>query len=80
VPGSWDDELTKELRREVLLLVALVLALDVVFVAIYFLGNVRSASDTAKAVFTAVWTVSTLVVALRGLSRIRSARLHKPLD
>ena len=66
--------------REVLLLVALVLALDAAFVAIYFMGNVRSASDPAKVVFTAVWTLAVLVIAIRGLSRIRSARLHKPLD
>ncbi len=68
------------LRREVLLLITLVLALDAVFVGIYFLGNVRSASDAAKAVFTAVWTLSTLVLALRGLSRIRSVRLRRRLD
>ena len=68
------------LRREVLLLVGLVLALDAGFVAIYFMGNVRSASDPTKLVFTAVWTLAVLVIAIRGLSRIRSARLHKPLD
>jgi hypothetical protein len=66
--------------RETLLLLALVLALDAVFVAIYLVGNVRSASDPAKVVFTAVWTLAILVIAVRGLSRIRSARLHKPLD
>jgi hypothetical protein len=68
------------LGREVLLLVALVLALDAVFVAIYFMGNVRGASVPAKLVFTAAWTLAILVIAIRGLSRIRSARLHKPLD
>lgn len=66
--------------REVLLLVAVVLALDAVFVAIYFLGNVRGASGPAKVVFTAVWTLAILAIAVRGLSRIRGARLHKPLD
>lgn len=66
--------------REVLLLVVIVLALDALFVAIYFMGNVRSASDPTKVVFTAVWTLAILVIAIRGLSRIRSARLHKPLD
>lgn len=69
-----------ELRREVLLLVALVLALDVVFVTLYFLGNMRSASITGKVVFTAVWTLAVLAIAARGLSRIRSARLRKPLN
>ena len=68
------------LRREVLLLLVLVLVLDAVFVAIYFMGNVRGASDPAKVVFTAVWTLAILVIAIRGLSRIRSTRLHKPLD
>jgi Na+-transporting methylmalonyl-CoA/oxaloacetate decarboxylase gamma subunit len=68
------------LRREVLLLVALVLVLDALFVAVYFMGKVRSASDPTKLVFTAVWTLAILVIAIRGLSRIRSARLHKPLD
>ena len=68
------------LRREVLLLVGLVLALDAGFVGIYFMGSVRSASDPTKLVFTAVWTLAILVIAIRGLSRIRSARLHKPLD
>jgi hypothetical protein len=44
------------------------------------MGNVRGASDPAKVVFTAVWTLAILVIAIRGLSRIRSSRLHKPLD
>jgi hypothetical protein len=66
--------------REVLLLVAVVLALDAMFVAIYFMGNVRRASDPAKVAFTAVWTLAILVIAIRGLARIRSARLRKPLD
>jgi hypothetical protein len=68
------------LRREVVLLIGLVLAIDAVFVAVYFLASVRSASDPAKLMFTAVWTVAILVVAVRGLSRIRSARLRKSLD
>jgi hypothetical protein len=68
------------LRREVLLLIGLVLVLDAVFVVLYFAASVRSASDTTKLVFTAVWTLAVLLVAVRGLSRIRSARLRKSLD
>ena len=68
------------LRREVLLLIGLVLALDAAFVAVYFLASVRSASDSAKVVFTAVWTLAILIIAVRGLSRIRSARLRKSPD
>ena len=72
--------MTPGLRKELLLLIGLVLALDAVFVGVYFLARVRSASDPAKLVFSAVWTLAILVVAIRGLSRIRSARLRRPLD
>jgi hypothetical protein len=68
------------LRREVLLLIGVVLVLDALFVVLYFAGRVQSASDTTKLVFTAVWTLAILLVAVRGLSRIRSARLRKSLD
>jgi hypothetical protein len=68
------------LRREVLLLVAVLLGLDVLFIAIYFLFHLRSASTTGKIVFTAVWTLAVLLLALRGLSRVRSARLRQPLE
>jgi hypothetical protein len=68
------------LRREVLLLIGLVLALDAVFVAIYFLASVRSASDSVKVGFTVIWTLAILIIAVRGLSKIRSARLRKSLD
>jgi hypothetical protein len=63
------------MRREVLALVLIVLALDALFVAAYFLAQVRSGSNMAKLAFTGVWTLSILVVAVRGLSRIKSARL-----
>jgi hypothetical protein len=58
-------------------LVALVLGVDALFVAIYFLGDLRRASDPGKLVFTALWTLVTLGVVIRGLSRIRSARLDR---
>ena len=65
------------MRKEVLTLVALVLLVDAIFVAAYFLGRVRTASDGGKLAFTAVWTLITLGVVIRGLSRIRSTRLHR---
>jgi hypothetical protein len=62
-------------KKEVLGLIGLVIALDVVFVVAYFLLRIRHASDTAKLTFTVVWTLAVLIVSLRGLSRIRTARL-----
>jgi RsiW-degrading membrane proteinase PrsW (M82 family) len=63
------------LKREVLWLVAAVLAVDAIFVGGYFLGRVRGASDPIKVAFTALWTLVTLGVVIRGLSRVRRARL-----
>lgn len=63
-------------RQEVLILVGLVLIVDGVCAAVYFLAGIERASDGAKLAFTGIWTVVTLVVVLRGLARIRSARLR----
>jgi membrane protein DedA with SNARE-associated domain len=64
-------------RREVLILVGLVVFIDVVFIAAYFLGGIDRSSDQMKLLFTVVWTVVTLVVVLRGLLRIRRARVPR---
>jgi hypothetical protein len=66
--------LVERLTREVLWLVAGVLLVDIVFAATYFLADLATSSDTAKAAFTVVWTLVTLGVVLRGLSRIRRMR------
>jgi hypothetical protein len=63
-------------RREVLWLVLAVLAIDAVFVTLYFLARLPTASDAVKLVFTALWTLVTLGIVIRGLSRVRSARLR----
>jgi hypothetical protein len=61
-------------RREVLILVGLVVVIDLVFIAAYFLAGIDRSSDQMKLLFTVAWTVVTLVVVLRGLLRIRQAR------
>jgi RsiW-degrading membrane proteinase PrsW (M82 family) len=71
------DRRTSRLRREVLLLVVGVLAVDAAFVAIYFLGQVRTGSDRSKLIFTALWTVVTLGVVILGLVRIRARRTNR---
>jgi RsiW-degrading membrane proteinase PrsW (M82 family) len=67
--------LTDTPKREVLWLVVAVLAVDAMFVFAYFLASVRGASDPIKVAFTALWTLVTLGVVIRGLSRVRRARL-----
>jgi hypothetical protein len=64
-------------RREALILVGLVVIVDLVFIAAYFLGDIDRSSSQIKLFFTIVWTVITLLVVLRGLLRIRSARVPR---
>lgn len=64
-------------KREALVLVGLVLAVDAIFIAVYFGAGIERASDSVKIAFTVVWTVINLVVVLRALTRIRSARVNQ---
>ena len=64
-------------RREVLILVGLVVVVDLVFIAAYFLGGINHSSDQMKLLFTVAWTVITLLIVLRGLLRIRQARVPR---
>jgi membrane protein DedA with SNARE-associated domain len=64
-------------RREVLILVGLIVVIDLVFIAAYFLGSIDRSSDQMKLLFTILWTVVTLVVVLRGLLRIRKTRVQR---
>jgi hypothetical protein len=64
-------------RREVLILVGLVVLIDAIFIAAYFIAGIDHSSDRMKLLFTVGWTVITLVVVLRGLLRIRQARVPR---
>jgi hypothetical protein len=66
----------RALKREVLTLVVLVLLVDGVFVAIYYAAALEAASGRVRMGYTILWTVATLVVVLRSLGRIRSARVR----
>jgi len=65
-------------KREALVLVGLVLAVDALFIALYFGAGIERASDTLKIAFTVIWTAINLIVVIRGLTRIRSARMNHP--
>ncbi len=66
-------------KREALVLVGLVLVVDAIFIGVYFLAGIEGASDGVKLGFTVIWTVANLVVVIRGLGRIRSARLNRTI-
>jgi hypothetical protein len=64
------------LRREVLRLVGLVLLVDGIFIAGYFVAGLTAASANLTFGYMIVWTAVTLAVVLRGLGRVRAARLR----
>ena len=68
------------LRREVLRLVGLVLLVDGVFIACYFIAGLATASAHLTFGYTIAWTVVTLAVVLRGLGRVRAARVRARRD
>jgi hypothetical protein len=65
------------LRREVLVLVGLVLAVHAVFLMGYYLGGVAHRPYGFKLGYTATWTVAALLVVLRGLTRVRAERVRR---
>jgi hypothetical protein len=65
-------------RREVLLLVAMVLVVDLVFVVAFFVARLQRSSDSVKLGFTVLWTLATLGVVIRGFTRLRRARIDPP--
>ena len=62
------------MRRQVALLIALVVAVDAVFFGIYTLANLGPSGPGMKLGFTVLWTLATLAVVLPRLSRIRELR------
>jgi hypothetical protein len=67
-------ERADRVRREILMLVGLVVLVDALFIGGYFAAGIVRASSAAKLGFTAAWTLITMVVVLRGLTRIRAIR------
>jgi hypothetical protein len=65
------------IRREALALILAVLLVDALFAAIYLLARLRHAASGMKLIFTVAWTLVTLAVVIRGLSRIRTARIER---
>lgn len=64
-------ERTQRVKREVLILVALALMVDALFIVGYYAAGLGRASAVVKVIYTAAWTAMTMVVVLRGLTHIR---------
>lgn len=62
------------MRRELAILVALVLAVDAVAIALWLLTGIRRAGPRAQLGFTVAWTVATLAVVVVSVRKIRLLR------
>lgn len=65
---------TREIRKHLMIMVGLILAVDAIAVAVFSALDIGDAPRRTKTLFTAVWTVVTLAIVLNGLYRIRLAR------
>jgi len=74
VPPACVDDRRRALTREVGLLVGLVLLVDGIFIALYYLLQIPAAPPSIRLGYTVLWTALTLVVVLRALGRIRRLR------
>ena len=64
----------REVRKHLMIMVALILAIDAVAVFVFRTLGIEDAPRDRKVIFTSVWTVLSLIVVLNGLYRIRVAR------
>ena len=64
----------REIRKHLMIMVALVLVIDVVAITLFKTMGVENAPRDRRALFTGAWTLVSLVVVLQGLYRIRIAR------
>jgi hypothetical protein len=64
-------------RRELLRLVLAVALVHALFIAGYYLFHLERGSQSIRIGYTAAWTAGTLLVVLRGLTRIRGLRARR---
>jgi len=65
---------TRAIRKHLMIMVALILAIDAIAIALFSALDIGDAPRRTKTVFTAAWTIVTVAAVLNGLYRIRLAR------
>lgn len=68
------DARRRAIRRELAVLVGLVIAVDVLAVAVWLLADIRRAGYQVQVFFTIAWTLATLAVVIVSLRKIRLLR------
>ena len=64
----------REVRKHLMIMVALILAIDAVAIVVFRAMGIDDAPLDRKMIFTGVWTLLSLLTVLNGLYRIRLAR------
>ena len=64
------------MRRHLLEMIALVIVLDAITIGVYYALGMKYRPPRVQIVFTAIWTLLTLLVVLRGMGKVRKARLE----
>lgn len=64
----------REMRRQLLTMIGLVVAVDAVAIAAWFLTGVRGRSPGVQLLFALGWTLATLAVVVVSMRKIRQAR------
>jgi hypothetical protein len=64
----------REIRKHLMVMAALILAIDAVAIALFRMMGIEEAPRDRKMLFTAAWTLLSLAVVAHGLYRIRVAR------
>ena len=62
------------MRRELAILIGLVLAVDAAAIALWLFTGIRRAAPQVQLAFTIAWTVATLAVVIASLRKIRLLR------
>jgi hypothetical protein len=69
-----DAERRRAMRRHLLVMIALVAAVDAVAIATWFLAGVRGRSGGVQLLFAVAWTVATFGVVVVSMRKFREAQ------
>jgi hypothetical protein len=69
-----DEARRREMRRQLVLMIALVAAVDAAAIAVWFLTGLRGRNGGVQLLFAIAWTVATLGVVIVSMRKIREAQ------
>jgi hypothetical protein len=65
---------TREMRRQLLVMIGVIIIVDAVAIAAWFYAGIRGRSAVVQLLFTIVWTAATLAAVIVSMRKIMAAR------